>query len=387
MTRHVAEACDAVYLPDQEEAKRWAIDQGVTDWKPFGGDTMRAMAYRREGQIFVIFRGTLGRRDILTDLHCIYWHAPARHNGFALAWGRLKKAVEEWVRSQPSGHPVIFAGHSLGGALAVLAANDLAALVPTPRVVTFGCPRVGSPEFAWAFEKKNIVVQRFVHGEDGITLVPPFGLYFPIGAPIDLCSITQAQPSLIPIYLRAPEPEKSSFRQIFNIVLQLIHPALGHAFATNETTRNLIDPSSTSLGRVALGSAGTGFKLLFWLLLVPSLVGFITILFHPVLTTAFFRESLGEHAWLRWLAVGALLLTTQQVTYALAWGCPTWLRMVVSLVAAVWLGTHLSFTATSTGLVFLVAILLLVAYRLLGGSTDHPMAFYVRLLEGKVVRT
>jgi hypothetical protein len=274
----------------------------------------------------------------------------------------------------------------LGGAIAVLAASDLAAIAPNAQIITFGCPRVGSPEFAWAFEKQKIPIRRFVHAKDGITVVPPFGLYFPIGAPIDLRPHSEVNRNPLPIYLRPSEPNQSAFQQVFAIVLQLIHPALGHAFASSEETRKVIDPSTTSLGRLALGSTRTGIKLMFWLLLVPLLLGLITILFHPVSTSTRVQQTLGAHAWLRWMAAGALLLTIQQVVFAVAWGCPVWLRLMFGLTAAYWVGTHLTFPEISVGLVFLIAIFFLAGYRLLGGSTDHPMAFYVRLLGGKPVR-
>lgn len=79
--QHVAKACDAVYLPDPAQAKAWAATEGATDWAPFGGAVMRAMAYRRNGKTYLIFRGTKGARDIFTDLACVYWLSPPRHLG------------------------------------------------------------------------------------------------------------------------------------------------------------------------------------------------------------------------------------------------------------------------------------------------------------------
>ena len=55
-------------------------------------------------------------------------------------------------------HPekkVYITGHSLGGALAILAAYDLAQLYATRTFViyTFGCPRIGNHVFSDAYAK------------------------------------------------------------------------------------------------------------------------------------------------------------------------------------------------------------------------------------------
>ena len=70
------------------------------------------------------------------------------------------------------------AGHSLGGALAVLAAERLAA-IPDQRVVgvaTYGQPRVGNDRHAARLE--NLPLCRVVHGCDAIPSLPPVRLGF-----------------------------------------------------------------------------------------------------------------------------------------------------------------------------------------------------------------
>ena len=63
--------------------------------------------------------------------------------------------------------PLFMAGHSLGAALALLAATRRA---PTA-VYTYGCPRVGNAAFA--AQLANVAVHRIVHGQDVVTAVPP----------------------------------------------------------------------------------------------------------------------------------------------------------------------------------------------------------------------
>ena len=65
---------------------------------------------------------------------------------------------------------VWLAGHSLGGALATLAAAHLDAQMISG-VVTFGCPRVGDAPFVACLPEPKMV--RYVHRDDWVATVPP----------------------------------------------------------------------------------------------------------------------------------------------------------------------------------------------------------------------
>jgi len=67
------------------------------------------------------------------------------------------------------GLPVVLAGHSLGGALATLAASRIAA-----SLYTFGSPRVGDATFAAAMQ--SVAHRRYVDCLDLVTRVPPRAL-------------------------------------------------------------------------------------------------------------------------------------------------------------------------------------------------------------------
>lgn len=72
--------------------------------------------------------------------------------------------------------PTVFVtGHSLGGALATLAALDLRVSLGLPdvRVVSFGSPRVGNYIFSKWFEKEIGPHWRFTHNRDIVPSVPP----------------------------------------------------------------------------------------------------------------------------------------------------------------------------------------------------------------------
>lgn len=101
-----------------------------------------------DGRRIVAFRGTepdsVG--DIGTDLVAtlVGWpHGGKVHRGFARAFASVQADVDRWIDENDEGTPPIFTGHSLGAALATLAASHRKAAV----LVTFGSPRVGDDAF------------------------------------------------------------------------------------------------------------------------------------------------------------------------------------------------------------------------------------------------
>lgn len=121
------------------------------------------------------FRGTeLNWRNCLIDADvglAGLLKRPAVHRGFLRAldciWPDLLPAIAEQAHL-----PLFVTGHSLGGALAILAGTRLA-----PRAVyAFGCPRVGNAAFAASTRLPPIY--RVVHGQDLVPRVPPAWLGF-----------------------------------------------------------------------------------------------------------------------------------------------------------------------------------------------------------------
>lgn len=79
-------------------------------------------------------------RFLLGDLY------PARHIGFARAFGAIRHQIEAWIDSLPDkdNSDFVFSGHSLGGALAFIGAYEFAQQGRNVfAVVTFGAPAVG----------------------------------------------------------------------------------------------------------------------------------------------------------------------------------------------------------------------------------------------------
>lgn len=124
---------------------------------------------------FVAFAGSdpLKFNDWVTDF-TVMPTADDLHSGFKaavdFAWPRIEPAI---IDAANAGKPVFFTGHSLGGALAILAA----ARAPNSRpiiVYTFGSPRNGGPQFFNDYTPRlGNSTFRFIHGTDAVPTVPP----------------------------------------------------------------------------------------------------------------------------------------------------------------------------------------------------------------------
>jgi hypothetical protein len=124
--------------------------------------------------VVVAFRGTeQDPTDIAADFKG--WRKPwdkggSVHAGFRDAFRLIWPEIEPWLEAH-SGR-LIFTGHSLGAALATLAAS-----ARTPeRLVTFGSPRVGDDEFLATLD--GVDIARYVDCCDIVCQVPPAQMGF-----------------------------------------------------------------------------------------------------------------------------------------------------------------------------------------------------------------
>lgn len=141
-----------------------------------GTDTQAFATRFADGQRLIAFRGTepdsVG--DIGTDLLATLaeWPPGGRvHQGFARAFDSVRPVIDRWLRDHPGPAP-IFTGHSLGAALATLAASHWA----PARYITFGSPRVGNEAFADGLADADGT--RYVNCCDIVTCVPPDGPWY-----------------------------------------------------------------------------------------------------------------------------------------------------------------------------------------------------------------
>lgn len=129
-----------------------------------------------EGEYVLALRGTAKIRDVITDLHCglsTCSNNQPVHAGFNHTFNSFKGQLERYFSQHGQGElKVHVVGHSLGGALANLAANWLKQhLKAEVKLYTFGAPRVGYDAFALKTESA-MDIYRCVHAADPVPLVP-----------------------------------------------------------------------------------------------------------------------------------------------------------------------------------------------------------------------
>ena len=97
------------------------------------------------------------------------------HRGFKLLLMEAWDAVEQQLQNLSA--PVYYTDHSLGGALAVLAAS----LKKPAAIYTFGSPSMGNSEFVDSIRHVNIY--RVVNPRDIVACVPPIAGIIHVGEP------------------------------------------------------------------------------------------------------------------------------------------------------------------------------------------------------------
>lgn len=171
----LASASQVIYQ-NQADLPSWAILQGMSADFFSKGDTQGCIA-TNTNTVLLAFRGTESKniRDWTTDAQAV--RVPSSvggsvHRGFDRAldavWSDITQTLQKHAKKR-----LLITGHSLGGALAVLAASRLPG-VPLS-VYTYGQPRVGSEEFAKSCEGLfGSDYFRFVNDKDIVPRVPPF---------------------------------------------------------------------------------------------------------------------------------------------------------------------------------------------------------------------
>jgi triacylglycerol lipase len=131
-------------------------------------------------QIIVVFRGTrtLQDNESDTDLYQVTYpfveDAGKTHRGFTCIYLSTREELIKQLNELSAAKRLMVAGHSLGGALAALAALDIAANTgfKQPVVYTYGSARTGDPEFAARFDQVVKNSFRIVNVHDIIPTLP-----------------------------------------------------------------------------------------------------------------------------------------------------------------------------------------------------------------------
>jgi hypothetical protein len=131
------------------------------------------------GTTYIVFRGTANIRGWLDDFTLVPGTTKGgylAHEGFIKAAEKLWNPICSALNGRPG--PWIITGHSLGGALSVLFAEQIK--VP---LITFGCPRVYS-RFNGTFPEMEHT--RIANNDDPVPMVPDPLMWHHLCDPIEL---------------------------------------------------------------------------------------------------------------------------------------------------------------------------------------------------------
>ncbi|MGH2359556.1 MAG: lipase family protein, partial [bacterium] len=141
----------------------------------FNREGTHAYLARNDRFAVLAFRGTEeDMRNIVTDLDIRFQRdkkTGARiHDGFSTSYALVGPDINRALAELEPNLPLYITGHSLGGALAAVAAMRIHPEDHIAACYTFGCPRVGDGEFVDHLWK--VPVYRLVHAADVVTRLP-----------------------------------------------------------------------------------------------------------------------------------------------------------------------------------------------------------------------
>lgn len=159
----------------QEQQLRGSLKElGLDFVKGFARDATCAFLARNDRFAVLAFRGTTkDYRNILTDMDIRFRHDKSGAkiaDGFSRAYALVQDDIGAAVGAPGLSLPLYITGHSLGGALALIASIRIR---PSDRIAacyTYGCPRVGNAEFGDLLWK--VPIYRQVHHSDIVPRVP-----------------------------------------------------------------------------------------------------------------------------------------------------------------------------------------------------------------------
>lgn len=135
------------------------------------------------GRIIVAFRGSHNFCNWANNAQCgtvqhrfMDGDATQVHKGFVTEYRSVATALMCTLQSMSIGFTdsvrIIFTGHSLGGAIARIAARDYSKLSTQISVVAFGAPRVGHYEFATQLEQRTALNLAIIIAGDPVPHLP-----------------------------------------------------------------------------------------------------------------------------------------------------------------------------------------------------------------------
>lgn len=175
----LAEVSQAAYV-SAATLSNWATGAGLSNVTTFDRGNVQGFFCSAGGVALLAFRGTSNPGQWLRDVRFIPWSHPwgRVHRGFLEGVNGVELGLREFDAVAKNAEHVWITGHSLGGALALIAAARWKMKGIAPSLYTYGQPRVGFGDFAdrFAIELPGRLI-RFVNQSDIVPRVPPGLLY------------------------------------------------------------------------------------------------------------------------------------------------------------------------------------------------------------------
>lgn len=161
----------------EKQLSRWGY--GPFQWAEDKKTDTQAFVAGKDAHLIVCFRGTSSGKDALVDTRFLKTSAFGGrgrvHRGFNKAldsvWGQLEAAAG----AMGDGKKLFLSGHSLGAALAQLAAHRFALEgYPVAGIYVYGSPRIGDPEYRDVYNEL-LEAKTFLHinNKDIVARIPP----------------------------------------------------------------------------------------------------------------------------------------------------------------------------------------------------------------------
>ncbi|WP_197444256.1 lipase family protein [Maioricimonas rarisocia] len=170
--------CSHVAYRSADAASRFARNRWNFDTcQPIAASDTEGFVASTSDAIVVAFRGTQQTADWLINLNVSWTRAPYGdvHRGFHDAFQSVRTQLEDALAdARASEKQVLITGHSLGGALATIAAAEWHGQYPIAGIYTFGQPAVGFTALrSYIAVRYRHSFHRFVNDDDIVARVPP----------------------------------------------------------------------------------------------------------------------------------------------------------------------------------------------------------------------
>lgn len=174
--------------------------------------TARFLLESSDNNLLIGFKGTTTEDEWVSNLDfklISMGNLGKVHRGFYTRFEQLKDSLKDSLLAKVNDcMGLIFVGHSLGGALATIAALYFSTLFPSKKItcITFGSPKVGNARFK-SFFKSRVISIRMISDKD---LIPKISLpsYKHVNGKVEIDSKNHKNPHSIETYCSCKNTKK-----------------------------------------------------------------------------------------------------------------------------------------------------------------------------------